>query len=134
MLRRRGIPDLNREPSVPRPIKSLDGTHANRKPSSDEWVVIGCPRRRRKCLQIFHRYFPFGRAPSRVTAFGAAVNNRTPNKVIIAGRRGSRQTSNSLISPFIRQLLTDLFRCGKWKVFSCYTFHLPARGYMRRCI
>src|SRR5262245_26145178 len=46
MLRRRRIPDLTGEQAVPYRIKSLDGTHTNRKSPSDEWVVLGRPVRR----------------------------------------------------------------------------------------
>src|SRR5262245_15913241 len=46
MLRRRRIPDLTGEPAVPYRIKSLDGTHTDRKSPPDEWIVLGRPVRR----------------------------------------------------------------------------------------
>src|SRR5215470_10753440 len=46
MLRSCRIPDLTREQAVPHRIKSLDGTHTNRKSPPDEWIVLGRPVRR----------------------------------------------------------------------------------------
>src|ERR1700682_3012915 len=40
MLRSRGIPDFAREHSVPCRIKCLDRTHTNRKPPSEEWIIV----------------------------------------------------------------------------------------------
>src|SRR5881296_971410 len=43
MLRCRRIPDLTGELTVPYRIKSLDGTHTNRKSPPDEWIVLARP-------------------------------------------------------------------------------------------
>src|SRR5262245_23197939 len=101
MLRRRRIPDLTGEQTVPRRIKSLDGTRTDRKSPADEWVVLGRPVFRlfwgilfrmlnvlvshQEPLHLFGSNFSVSsishRAPLRIATFCSALDERACQRI-----------------------------------------------------
>src|SRR5262249_33913717 len=105
MLRRRRIPDLTGEAAVPHRIKSLGGTHTDRKSPPDEWIVLGRPVRRPflgilfRMLNILisHKeYHPVHRSRTVVLETTITLAGRAPAQLILgAGNfRSLRQASH----------------------------------------